>query len=355
MLTVPRSKVVRGFSFFGVSFVYVIFEEGTDIYWARSRVLEYLNFASSRMPKGVTPQIGPDATGVGWVYQYALMAAERNLAELAHHSGLAGAVRRRQGARRRRGGECRRLREAIFRGCRSAPAALPSTSTARQGPQRDPRANMDVGGRVVELAETEFMVRGRGYLKSIADIESIVLKAQGGTPVLIKDVARVELAPDERRGVTELNGEGEVVSGIALQRYGAECAVVIAASRNGSPRSRQPAEGHRDRAGLRSLRPHPSRHRDAEHDAHRGKYRRRAGLLRVPATCEERARCHHHAAARHSHRLRVHVGARHLLQHHEPRRDRDRHRRDDRCRDRHDRERAQASGARAPDKPRTEC
>jgi Cu(I)/Ag(I) efflux system membrane protein CusA/SilA len=105
MLSVPKSKVVRGFSFFGASFVYIIFEDGTDIYWARSRVLEYLNFAAGRMPKGVTPQIGPDATGVGWVYQYALLAKDKTLAELRTHPGLVRALPADQGARRRRSGQ----------------------------------------------------------------------------------------------------------------------------------------------------------------------------------------------------------------------------------------------------------
>ena len=184
MLSVPRSKVVRGFSFFGVSFVYVIFEEGTDIYWARSRVLEYLSGATRTLPQGVMPTLGPDATGVGWVYQYAVMAQEAQPRRTAHDAGLAGALRRRQGGRRRRGRERRRLRAPVFRRRRSAPPARLRHSARPRSASAIRESNMDVGGRVVELAETEFMVRGRGYLKSIADIESIVLKAQGGTPVL---------------------------------------------------------------------------------------------------------------------------------------------------------------------------
>ncbi|MCA4923095.1 MAG: efflux RND transporter permease subunit, partial [Methylobacterium sp.] len=226
MLSVPRSKVVRGFSFFGVSFVYVIFEEGTDIYWARSRVLEYLSAAGRSLPAGVTPTLGPDATGVGWVYQYAVMGKQRSLAELraiqdwqvrfgvakaegvAEVASVGGFVRQYQVVV-----DPRRLR------------AFNLPLTAIRDAIRD--SNMDVGGRVVELAETEFMVRGRGYIRSISDLEQIVLKAEAGTPVLLKDVARVELAPDERRGVTELNGEGEVVSGIAVQRYGQNALTVI--------------------------------------------------------------------------------------------------------------------------------
>ncbi|KQO66547.1 efflux RND transporter permease subunit [Methylobacterium sp. SD274] len=226
MLTVPRSKVVRGFSFFGVSFVYVIFEDGTDPYWARSRVLEYLNTVAKRLPAGVTPTLGPDATGVGWVYQYVVVAKERTLAELrslqdwvvrfgasraegvAEVAGVGGFVKQYNvvvdpNRLRAQGITLSKLRDAI----RSS--------------------NADVGGRTVELSEFEFVVRGRGYLKSVADIESIVLKTEAGTPLRVKEVARVELGPDERRGITEMNGDGEVAGGIVLQRFGANALNVI--------------------------------------------------------------------------------------------------------------------------------
>jgi copper/silver efflux system protein len=227
MLSVPRSKVVRGFSFFGVSFVYVIFDEGTDIYWARSRVLEYLSAATRNLPTGVTPTLGPDATGVGWVYQYAVMAAKRNLAELRTTQDwqVRFAVAKAEGVAEVAsvGGFVRQYSVIVDpRRLRAFDIPLTKIRDAIR------QSNMDVGGRVVELAETEFMVRGRGYLRGISDIEQIVLKADSGTPVLLKDVARVELAPDERRGVTELNGEGEVVSGIAVQRYGQNALSVIA-------------------------------------------------------------------------------------------------------------------------------
>ena len=226
MLSVPRSKVVRGFSFFGVSFVYVIFEEGTDIYWARSRVLEYLSAATRTLPQGVVPTLGPDATGVGWVYQYAVMAQKRNLAELRTTQDwqVRFAVAKAEGVAEVAsvGGFVRQY--SVIVDPRRLRAFNIPLSKVRQAIRE---SNLDVGGRVVELAETEFMVRGRGYLKGIEDIEQIVLKAEGGTPVLVKDVARVELAPDERRGVTELNGEGEVVSGIAIQRYGQNALSVI--------------------------------------------------------------------------------------------------------------------------------
>ena len=226
MLSVPRSKVVRGFSFFGVSFVYVIFEEGTDIYWARSRVLEYLSAAARNLPRGVTPSLGPDATGVGWVYQYAVMAEKRNLAELRTTQDwqVRFAVAKAEGVAEVAsvGGFVRQYSVVVDpRRLRAFNIPLTRVRDAIR------ESNMDVGGRVVELAETEFMVRGRGYLRSIGDIEQIVLKAEGGTPVLVRDVAHVELAPDERRGVTELNGEGEVVSGIAVQRYGQNALSVI--------------------------------------------------------------------------------------------------------------------------------
>ena len=226
MLTVPKSRVVRGFSFFGVSFVYVIFEDGTDIYWARSRVLEYLSSAARRLPQGVTPTLGPDATGVGWVYQYVVRGAQRSLAEL------------------------RTIQDWYVRfGLSNAPGVAEIASVGGFVKQYsvviDPRrlqaldiplarirdairdSNMDVGGRTVEVSETEFAVRGRGYLKSLSDIEQIVVKNEGGVPVLLKDVARVELTSDERRGIAEMDGEGEAVSGIVLQRFGENALSVI--------------------------------------------------------------------------------------------------------------------------------
>src|ERR1700730_17342415 len=217
LLAVPRSKVVRGFSFFGVSFVYVVFEDGTDIYWARSRVLEYLNFAQKRLPAGVTPSLGPHARGVGWGFEYAVIGAKRTLAELrtiqdwlvryqltkaegvAEVASVGGFIKQYQivvdpTKLRAYGIPLSKITEAIR------------------------MSNMDVGGRVIEMSEREYMVRGRGYLRGIPDIEQIVLKTDRGTPVLLRDVARVELGPDERRGLTELNGAGEVVSGLTLSR-----------------------------------------------------------------------------------------------------------------------------------------
>ncbi|MFL5066062.1 MAG: efflux RND transporter permease subunit, partial [Xanthobacteraceae bacterium] len=226
MLSVPKSRVVRGFSFFGVSFVYVIFEDGTDLYWARSRVLEYLSSAARRLPAGVAPSLGPDATGVGWVFQYVVRGAQKSLAELrtiqdwyvrygiAKSEGVAEVASV--------GGFVKQYSVVIDpRRLQSLGIPLAKVREALR------TSNMDVGGRTVELAETEFAVRGRGYIKSLSDLEQIVVKSQQGVPVLLRDVARVELTPDERRGITEMNGEGEVVSGIALQRFGENALAVI--------------------------------------------------------------------------------------------------------------------------------
>nr|WP_205938712.1 CusA/CzcA family heavy metal efflux RND transporter [Rhizobium leguminosarum] len=226
MLTVPKSKVVRGFSFFGVSFVYVIFDDGTDPYWARSRVLEYLNAAQSRLPQGIAPTLGPDATGVGWVYQYAVVAKELSLAELRSLQDwvVRFAVSKSEGVSEVAsvGGFVKQYSIVVD------PARLKAQGVSLDDIANAVRAsNTDVGGRTVELSEFEFMVRGRGYLKGIPDIESIVLKSQNGVPLKLSDVARVELVPDERRGITELNGEGEVASGIVLQRFGANALTVI--------------------------------------------------------------------------------------------------------------------------------
>jgi Cu(I)/Ag(I) efflux system membrane protein CusA/SilA len=217
---------VRGFSYFGVSFVYVIFEDGTDIYWARSRVLEYLNAVTQRLPNGVTPTLGPDATGVGWVYQYVLLAKDRSLAELRSiqdwyvRYGLARAEGVAEIASV--GGFVKQYNVVVD------PERLRSFGIPLAKVRDAIRAsNMDVGGRVIEMSEREYMVRGRGYLRGVSDIEGIVLKSERGTPVRLHDVARVELGPDERRGLTELNGEGEVVSGIVLQRDGENALAVI--------------------------------------------------------------------------------------------------------------------------------
>ncbi|MEK6686088.1 MAG: CusA/CzcA family heavy metal efflux RND transporter [Pseudomonadota bacterium] len=219
MLSVPKSKVVRGISNFGVSFVYVIFEDGTDIYWARSRVLEYLSFAASRLPSNVRPALGPDATGVGWIYQYVVTAKDRTLDELraiqdwflryqliaAHGVSEVASV----------GGFVKTYQVTVDpRRLQAYGIPLKTVSEVIAA------SNRDVGGRVIEMAETEYVVRGRGYLRGIDDLENLVVKAHAGMPVLLRDIARVELIPDERRGIAELDGEGEVVSGIVVARHG---------------------------------------------------------------------------------------------------------------------------------------
>ena len=229
LLAVPHAKVVRGFSNFGVSFVYVVFEDGTDLYWARSRVLEYLNFAAKRLPDGVTPALGPDASGVGWVYQYVVRGAQRTLAELR---GIQDWIVRYQLVTAKGvaevasvGGFERQYQVVVDpRKLQALGISLDRITDAIRA------SNRDVGGRTIEMSETEYMIRGRGYLRDTTDLGNVVLKidAKGtGTPVLLRDIARVELGPDERRGIAEMNGTGEVVGGIALKRDGVDALTTI--------------------------------------------------------------------------------------------------------------------------------
>jgi Cu(I)/Ag(I) efflux system membrane protein CusA/SilA len=231
MLAVPKAKAVRGFSSFGLSLVYIIFEDGTDIYWARSRVLEYLNFVRGRLPAGVNPQLGPDATGVGWVYQYVLEdpTGKHDLAQLrsiqdwylryqiqtvpgvAEVASVGGFVKQYQ---------------VVVDPNKLAAYKLP-LAKVKQAIQM---SNQDTGGRVIEMAETEYMVRGLGYIKSLTDVEIIPVGTDGkGTPILVKDVALVRLGPELRRGLAEGNGEGEVVGGIIIMRHGENARAIIQA------------------------------------------------------------------------------------------------------------------------------
>lgn len=227
MLAVPHAKVVRGYSFFGFSFVYVIFDDGTDIYWARSRVLEYLNSASGKLPPGVTPSLGPDATGVGWVYEYVLESDRHDLQqlrsiqdwylryELAAVKGVSEVASI--------GGYVKQYQVAV-----DPNRLLAYHITIPQIRQAIRQSNNDVGGRLVEMGETEFMVRGLGYIKSVADIEQVVVTTdRAGTPVLVKDLAEVRIGPELRRGVAELDGKGETVGGIVVMRYGENALTVI--------------------------------------------------------------------------------------------------------------------------------
>ena len=222
MLSVPGATTVRGYSFFGDSYVYVIFEDGTDLYWARSRVLEYLNQVSGQLPPTAKPALGPDATGVGWIYEYALQdrTGQHDLAQLrsiqdwflkyelqtvpgvAEVATVGGMVRQYQvvvnpDALRAYGLPLSKIRSAIQRG------------------------NREVGGSVIEMGEAEYMVRATGYLKSREDLAEIPLGMNTqGTPIRLADVAEIRLGPQMRRGIAELNGEGEVVGGVIVMRFG---------------------------------------------------------------------------------------------------------------------------------------
>ena len=229
LLAAPNVQFVRGQSFFGLSFVYVIFEDGTDMYWARSRVLEYMNEIEAQLPDGVTPTLGPDATGVGWVFEYALVdtTGHANLADLRSFQdwnlkywleavpGVAEVASV--------GGFVKQYQIDVD----------PNKLVAYNIPlkrviQAVQESNNDVGGRVIEMASTEFMLRGRGYIKSLEDIENTALGTDGkGTPILVKNIANVHLGPDMRRGIAELDGKGEVVGGIVIMRYGENALKVI--------------------------------------------------------------------------------------------------------------------------------
>ncbi len=220
MLAVPGAKVVRGYSFFGLSFVYLIFEDGTDIYWARSRVLEYLNYAAGRLPAGVTPSLGPDATGVGWVYEYALESDRHDLQELRaiqdwylryELTSVAGVSEVAS-----IGGYVKQYQVTV-----DPTRLLAYHITIPQIRRAIERSNNDVGGRLLELSETEFMVRGLGYISSLNDLELVVVGTdQQGTPILLRDLAEISFGPELRRGISELDGRGEVVGGIVVMRYG---------------------------------------------------------------------------------------------------------------------------------------
>ncbi len=227
MLSVPHAEVVRGYSFFGFSLVYVLFEDGTDLYWARARVLETLGQVTDLLPDGVSPALGPDATGVGWAYIYALTSDRHDLSELrtlqdwflrfeltgvpgvAEVASVGGFVRQYQIAidplkLRAYGIPISRIKDAVQ------------------------RSNRDVGGRLLELAEKEFMIRGRGYFESVEDIRRVSLGTdRNGTSIQLRDVAQVDVGPEIRRGLAEWDGKGEVVGGIVVVRHGADTREVV--------------------------------------------------------------------------------------------------------------------------------
>ncbi len=228
MVAVPGSKAVRGYSFFGYSLVYVIFQDGTDIYWARSRVLEYLNYAQKRLPKDVIPTLGPDATGVGWVYEYTLTSDKRSLQELRSYQDwyLKYQLTSVQGVAEVAsiGGFVKEYQVTVD------PAKLLAYNIPLKMIEMSiSHSNNDVGGEVVEMGETEFMVRGLGYIKSLDDINNIpvMVDKKSGTPVYVRDIADVTIGPLMRRGIVESNGEGEVVGGIVVMRYGENALDVI--------------------------------------------------------------------------------------------------------------------------------
>ncbi len=228
LLGAPKVKAIRGFSDFGYSYVYVIFEDGTDLYWARSRVLEYLSKIQSRLPAGVQTELGPDATSVGWVFQYALVdkQGKNSSDELRSYQDwfLRYAIQGVPGVAEVAtvGGQARQYQITVN------PNALASYGLSIDAvTQAVRKGNNDVGGRLVEFSGREYMVRGRGYVKSVADLEQLVLKASGGTPVTVKDVATVSLGPELRRGVSDLDGKGDVVGGIVVMRSGENALAVI--------------------------------------------------------------------------------------------------------------------------------
>src|SRR6266540_973161 len=227
MLSVPKAKVVRGYSFYGFSFVYVIFADGTDPYWARSRVLEYLSGLSGRLPTGVSPSLGPDATGVGWAFMYSINSTNRSLAELrsmqdwylryqlASVEGVSEVASL--------GGFVKQYQITVD------PTRLRAYGLSiSEDKMAVERSNGEVGGRSIELAEKEFILRVRGYIQDIDDLKKVAVSVgDKGVPILLGQVADVQLGPDMRRGIAELNGEGETVGGIVVVRYGANARQVI--------------------------------------------------------------------------------------------------------------------------------
>jgi len=229
MLSVPNTKVVRGYSFFGFSMVYIIFEENTDMYWARTRVLEYLNYARDRLPSSVSPRLGPDATGVGWIYEYALVdkSGRHDLAQLRSMQDwyMRYPLQTVQGVAEVAsiGGFIKQYQVEVD------PDALAAFNIPLSKVKHAiARSNNDVGGRLIEMGETEYMVRGRGYIRSIADLEITPIGVdEHGTPIFLKQVAHIHLGPELRRGAADLNGEGEVAGGIVIMRYGENAQATI--------------------------------------------------------------------------------------------------------------------------------
>ena len=231
MLSVPGAKTVRGYSFFGDSFVYVLFEDGADLYWARSRVLEYLNQVQGRLPASAKASLGPDATGVGWIYEYALIDKTgrhdlaqlrslqdwflkyelKSLPDVSEVAAIGGMVKQYQ---------------VVLDPFKLASYRIPQARVI----EAIQKANQETGGSVLEMAETEYMVRASGYLQSLDDFRNIPLSVSAaGIPIKLGDVASIQLGPEMRRGIAELNGQGEVVGGVVILRFGKNAQATIAA------------------------------------------------------------------------------------------------------------------------------
>src|SRR6185437_15904775 len=227
MLSVPRAKTVRGYSFYGFSFVYVIFEDGTDPYWARSRVLEYLSSIGGQLPKNVTPSLGPDATGVGWAFMYSINSTNRDLAELRSIQDwyLKYQLTSVPGVSEVAsvGGFVKQYQVTVDpTKLRAYHLSLKDVSMAIE------RSNGEVGGRSLELSEREFILRVKGYIENLDDLKKVAVGVgENGVPILLRDVANIQFGPDMRRGIAELNGQGETVGGIVVVRYGANAYKVI--------------------------------------------------------------------------------------------------------------------------------
>ena len=341
----PGVQTVRGYSMFGMSFTYALFGEGTDIYWARTRVLEQLGRVQQLLPPGVSPTLGPDASGVGWVYQYVLkdstgrmdLAELRALQDFTVRPALQAVAGVAEVASL---GGFERQYQIVIDPDRLVGFGLTVTDITRS--VRD--ANAEVGARVLELAGREYVLRGRGYVKELKDLEqSVVAVGAGGTPIRLGDVATVRYGPEIRRGAADWNGTGEAVGGIVVMRIGSNALQVIRALESqiahASPAGWRPPHSH-----LRPVGTDPRVRRDLDRHAHPAGDHRHDHLPGVPVPRAIGAHRHDRAAALGVAVVHCHPVSRPLVQHHVARRDRHRHRRAGGCRHRAHRERARPPG-----------
>ena len=285
MVGAPKVRAVRGFSDFGYSYVYVVFEDGTDIYWARSRTLEYLSSVLPRLPAGARTELGPDATGLGWVFQYALVdnTGRHSLADLRSYQDwyLRNYLKSVRGVAEVApiGGYVRQYQ------VQADPNRLKAYGIPIARVAEAVRAgNADVGGRLIEIAGAEYMVRGRGYVRSLKDLGDIVLSASGdGTPIRVRDIGTVTTGPEIRRGVADLDGTGDVVSGIVVMRHGENALDVIRRVKSEDQGDRAgAARGGEDRPRVRPVRADPAVDRRNAGDARRDHPHRRLRHPPVP-------------------------------------------------------------------------